>query len=90
MADLIDRKAALHPLVTMVSNGIDWIPAFHIRDLPSAQQWILCSERMPEAMEEVLVTSKRGYVYTSRIVHGQFEYGGEVVAWMPLPDPYKG
>ena len=51
--------------------------------------WIPCSERLPEALEEVLVTSKYGHVYTSRIVHGEFEYGGEVIAWMPLPEPYE-
>jgi len=37
MDDLISRQAALNSTVTMVSEGLDWIPAYHIKDLPSAQ-----------------------------------------------------
>ena len=53
------------------------------------QRWIPCSELLPEALQEVIVTSTAGYVYTSRIVHGDFEYGGNVIAWMPLPEAYR-
>jgi len=37
MDDLISRQAALNSPVTMVSDGLDWIPAYHIKNLPSAQ-----------------------------------------------------
>lgn len=52
-------------------------------------EWIPISERLPEALQSVLVTSKSGRVYTSYIAHGDWEYGGEVIAWQPLPEPYK-
>jgi hypothetical protein len=52
-------------------------------------KWIPCSERLPEAGVSVIVTSKGGYVYTSNIAHGEWEYGGNVIAWMPLPEPWK-
>ena len=57
--------------------------------LSAVQGWIPCSERLPEPAETVLVTSDGGYVYTSNIVHGVWEYGGRIIAWMPLPKPYK-
>ena len=64
----------------------------YIDELPSAepeQRWIPVTERLPEATVSVIVTSTNGYVYTSRIVSGEWEYGGNVTAWMPLPEPYK-
>ena len=63
-----------------------------IREAPTvdaAPRWIPCEEKLPEPVQEVLVTGTNGCVYTSRIVHGEFEYGGNVIAWMPLPDPYE-
>ena len=37
MSDLIDRQAAIDAPVKMVSEGIEWIPVYHLKDLPSAQ-----------------------------------------------------
>ena len=41
--DAISRQAALNSPVAMVSDGLDWIPAYHIKGLPPAQpeqRWI--------------------------------------------------
>ena len=37
MSDLIDRQAAIDASVKMVSEGIEWIPVYHLKSLPSAQ-----------------------------------------------------
>lgn len=69
-------------LIQLVQNGVPY------EERPQGE-WIPVSERLPEALQTVLVTSKGGYVYTSYIAHGDWEYGGEVIAWQPLPEPYK-
>lgn len=67
---------------------------FHCRSM-----WILCSERLPEDDTEVLVylfeNNKSPYIawlsdarwYTE---YFEVERENEPVAWMPLPEPYKG
>lgn len=64
--------------------------------------WIPCSERLPEVRKDCLVTVrysgflgmhgfwvKTGHVETDGEWWGDC-MGGEVTAWMPLPEPYKG
>ena len=77
-----------------------------IKKLPEAQQWIPCSEKLPEEDGQYLITVK--YVHVDGYVdiyaeHGDWADGkwdmfcfghcGEVesiLAWMPLPDPWEG
>lgn len=63
-----------------------------IKALPSAQQWIPCSERLPEKdMTRYLCT----YNYSEGVCvdFGFYSEGAwfttGVTAWMPLPEPYK-
>ena len=76
-----------------------------IEALPSAQpHWIPCSERLPkEDMTRTLTTITTPHKGTN-VRSGHFYKGmffndngdcwnstdEEVLAWMPLPDPYKG
>ena len=80
-----------------------------MKELPSAQQWIPCSERLPEIGEHYV--SEPCIVYCSNGAYGFAEleenlFGqvgcncerddeyheplGEVLAWMPMPEPYNG
>lgn len=63
----------------------------YLKQMPPAQKWIPCSERLPEVNERCLCTYEFNEgtcvdfgLYTKR---GWFVSG--VTAWMPLPDPYK-
>lgn len=63
--------------------------------------WIPCSERLPKLRQDVLVTVKYTgfmgmYGYWIKTGHMEAENdwwgdcaGGEVIAWQPLPEPFK-
>ena len=69
------------------------------RDAKAEQQWVSCSERLPEVDELVLVTDDSGGVKTVDVDRcGEYEasskrfwyYTQNAVAWMPLPKAYEG
>ena len=59
-------------------------------------KWIPCSEKMPEDNTNVIVCFYSGTVTEMRywgngIFQGIYEHTAKTtVAWMPLPEPYKG
>ena len=75
-------------------------------ELPSTEaEWIPVSKRLPKEKQEVYVTvyfiegdTGRAYGYMDGFgrwhlysaVEGTLNSGYEVIAWMPLPKPYKG
>lgn len=94
--DCISRQAAIDGKITAVISGqaIEAIPESYIKKLPLAQpqRWIPMSERMPENGHYYLWCSNGGNVqsdyYWDGFENGQ-KYGYTIVAWMPLPEPYK-
>ena len=98
--DLISRAEAIDQL----HQSINLLEAEErIKELPSANQWIPCSERLPSDTDEYLITRRIfGWNGTEYIGLYIAEYdetdwyyedkciGSEVIAWMPLPTPYKG
>lgn len=56
-------------------------------------RWIPCSERLPDKYTYTLWCASSGYV-RGDYFNGEFwedakKYCYEVIAWMPLPEPYK-
>ena len=69
-----------------------------LNELPAAQRWIPCSERLPEEDTEVFIyLFDRPDPYIAWVNDGrwhveEFEIEKEdyPTAWMPLPEPYQG
>ena len=72
-----------------------------IKNLPATKQWIPCAERKPEEGISVLICTNDG-IRTDGVFDGEgeiIEWEGamsdrcfdsdEVIAWMPLPEPYE-
>ena len=63
-------------------------------------EWILCEERLPcESDGKVLISMPNGEVTTGRYSeYGNMWFNGDMcgvggedpIAWMPMPEPYKG
>ncbi len=68
-----------------------------IKEQPKIEDWIPCSERLPEPETVVLFTNKNGQVGIGRLSEAGNWYISDsdgrflvsVIAWMPLPEPYK-
>lgn len=71
-----------------------WQTAYE-RGKAEAVRWIPCGERLPENRLYVLVTYKYEYGLIDHgitwygQVEGKWNTSREVIAWMPLPEPYK-
>ena len=72
----------------------DWLE--ELKSLREKSKWIPCSERLPEDNTNVIVCFYSGTVTEMRywgngIFQGIYEHTAKtIVAWMPLPKPYKG
>ena len=85
-------------------DGEKWIRVNEVKDsllsLPSAQQWIPMTERPPiienNVGKRVLVTTPWGMVGEATYCIDHWEIHDisyqikSVIAWMPLPEPWKG
>ena len=98
MDDLISRQELLKRTIYNPLHVL-YISSQDVLDCPSAQQWIPCSERLPEKFGDYLVSVKRHGWNCEEYIENDIAYwddlegfhkAEEVLAWMPLPEPYKG
>ena len=103
MDDLISRQALrdamYHEAFEVDSELQKWDGGCWIRykmfenvidKIPSAQQWIPCSERLPDQNGKYLVVGRQKAINILKFDGGRWYGKWGVVAWMPLPEPYKG
>lgn len=63
--------------------------------IQSENRWIPLSKKIPERGKQVLCCNKQGFIFASAVTYvnsdGEAVFGQHhgVVAWMPLPEPYK-
>ena len=95
MTDYISRQDAIEWCL----EGLNNMPSAH-----PEQQWIPCSERLPEEGVEVMTTFEIISNGKTCVEQGSYLYHGwclaydnlrlashiRVIAWMPLPEPYCG
>ena len=101
MDDLISRQAAIDCMVLLqredeetygvsIPEGFDGDRAAEaLNRLPSAQQWIPCSERLPDQNGKYLVVGRQKAINILKFDGGRWYGKWGVVAWMPLPEPYR-
>lgn len=103
MTDPINRADAIAYIDRVINSGLgrnkslDYIHKY-ISALPSAEaEWIPCSERLPEKDGWYLVTVQ-GYETVTDVslysaddgcAWGDVSAKQKVIAWMPLPKPYR-
>ena len=95
MSDLISRQAAIEEVARRDSTD-GTVKVFGGREiaeilngLPSAQQWIPCSERLPDQNGKYLVVGRQKAINILKFDGGRWYGKWGVVAWMPLPSPYR-
>lgn len=102
--ELIDRDKAIEAILEYYDESdMDearyMIENVWLKDVPTVNKWIPCSERLPEAYGEYLVTCEPDLPYRGHktitdkddyFAYGWDDYGDKVIAWMPLPEPWKG
>ena len=94
---LIDADALMRKFKTVSPMAIDGRARQMVEEMPTIEQWIPCSERLPEEDTYVLATTAWGEITMAEKLSdiAWFIYEGtanaksdDIVAWMPLPEPY--
>ena len=97
----LEREIVGKPTPDEYNNGINRAYSI-VKEMTEEYKsgWIPCSERLPDADENVLTCSEYGFITVSSCNNaGEFRsYADEycikypkpkVIAWQPLPEPFK-
>lgn len=82
-------------LSPIFGNAADTIEALSAKLAESSSGWIVCEDRLPEDFEVVLAfTEKQQIVTVARdgedwVLYIQDIIKEKVLAWQPLPEPYR-
>lgn len=79
---------------------LEWLLKNHYKQKPKTGHWIPVSEKLPEEGKEMLTCSNGGFIEIQSLedscadIYWENQKGDwtnidEVIAWMPLPEPYK-
>ncbi len=94
-----ERSDIWHRADSAIASAIEI--GLRVKKLPSAQQWIPCSERLPEPVapsqrREWFITSNQYgsvtltcYEFEASPFKEGWQTNMTILAWMPLPEPYK-
>ena len=104
MSDLISRQNAIKAIEDLPNCYNGFSDTYDkaciigtLEEVPSAQQWISCSERLPEVHTDVLATTVWGDITIAERLDDSSWFIGEgysnandedIVAWQELPEPY--
>lgn len=83
IADLLTVDPQFEPMIKWCITVIE--------AQPTVNEWIPCSESLPEYGIGVLTFNRDGEYEVNHVIdeeYGEWFWGG-VIAWMPLPEPYK-
>ena len=103
MRDLISRSALIEDIKRRkyIDKPLEEIFETIIDEQPTVGEWIPVEERLPKIGEQVMVCNRYGSVFVSAITYvnakvfstGECHDFGKhygVVAWQPLPEPFRG
>ena len=99
--DCISRQAVLDLVKELTFENVEGLKYYryrcidpdNVRELPSvipAFTWIPISEMCPKENGYYLTTTIYKEVYCDHWTDDRFDRTETVIAWMPLPEPYKG
>ena len=95
MEDLISRQAVIDACDQSINlfEAVDRIKELApVNPQPKTGHWIPVSERLPKWGEEVLTIDNDENYEINHIMddeRNEWFYDNDIVAWMPLPEPYK-